>query len=384
MAYTEPRRSPPQKRPAAGSFNVVQPRELTMRIKQCKTVDELEELAEQQGCSMNAIHLSASLVQLRNLWRGRVKPAVAHVNAVLEQLCHLAMPLINSEFEARQLANALHAIGCLPLNPAVVPCVESLVAAAHLLLPRFKPQELANTAWALASLGLNHPTFLDALVAAAQPQLSSFNPEALANILWALAKLGYSHPAFMDAVVAAARPQISVFEPQNLANMVWALVTLGLSRPDFIDELVSAALLTLPSFTSNSLGNMVAALNKAGYNPSVMETLVEAQARLPPGNRPHPQAQHQQHYPAPAQQYHAAAPQPSYPAYAPPQPVYPAYPPQQAYPAYQAQPSYQAYPPQQPYPAAARSQASAGPNYSGGGAGPAAVRYRPVPSRRAS
>ena len=51
------------------------------------------------------------------------------------------------------------------------------------------PQNLANLAWALATLGCGSSLgFMDSLVEAAQAQLPSFTPAELANLAWALAR----------------------------------------------------------------------------------------------------------------------------------------------------------------------------------------------------
>jgi hypothetical protein len=82
---------------------------------------------------------------------------------------------------------------------------------------------------AAASYGqLRHydSAFMDALLEAAAPQLRDFNPQDLAKTAWALATLGYADDAFMAALLKVAAPQLRDFTPQDLANTAWALTAL--------------------------------------------------------------------------------------------------------------------------------------------------------------
>ncbi|KAG1677590.1 hypothetical protein FOA52_014488 [Chlamydomonas sp. UWO 241] len=66
-----------------------------------------------------------------------------------------------------------------------------------------------------------------ALLEVAEPQLRDFNPQNLANTVWALATLGHYDGAFMAALLKAATPQLRTFNPQNVSNTLWALAVLG-------------------------------------------------------------------------------------------------------------------------------------------------------------
>ena len=66
-----------------------------------------------------------------------------------------------------------------------------------------------------------------ALVEAAKPKLASFNAQELANTAWALATLGHQDTAFMRALVEAAKPKLASFNAQALANTEWALAALN-------------------------------------------------------------------------------------------------------------------------------------------------------------
>ena len=66
----------------------------------------------------------------------------------------------------------------------------SRVAVFRTQLPDFNAQNLANTAWALATLGHNDPLFMSDLTRAAEAKLQEFNAQDYSNTAWALATLG--------------------------------------------------------------------------------------------------------------------------------------------------------------------------------------------------
>ncbi len=94
-------------------------------------------------------------------------------------------------------------------------CYLQQVAWKH--MHQMGPQELANTLYASASLGLVLPQ--DAFLDVAHHQLivlsRQFEPQALANILWALGRMKLCpHPTVQRVLLAASYRQMSEFTPQ--------------------------------------------------------------------------------------------------------------------------------------------------------------------------
>ena len=54
----------------------------------------------------------------------------------------------------------------------------------------FNPQELANTAWAFATLGQVDAELFMTLAREAEWRMGNFNPQAIANTAWAFATVG--------------------------------------------------------------------------------------------------------------------------------------------------------------------------------------------------
>merc|ERR1711971_1165322 len=62
------------------------------------------------------------------------------------------------------------------------------------------PQDLANTAWAFATLAYRDAELFGALAQEAKQRVGEFNPQKLANTAWAFASLGYAPPALLDPI----------------------------------------------------------------------------------------------------------------------------------------------------------------------------------------
>ena len=68
-------------------------------------------------------------------------------------------------------------------------------------------------------------------------RMRDFNPQNVANTVWAFATLGVKDEELLRAAARRATERIRQFNPQNVANTVWALTTLGVRE----EELMRAA-----------------------------------------------------------------------------------------------------------------------------------------------
>jgi hypothetical protein len=142
-------------------------------------------------------------------------------------------------FNSYDVANTVWAIATL--GHADDASVAALLKVAAPQLCDFKPQDVANTVWAIATLGHADDAFVAALLKVAEPQLRNFKPQTLANTVWALATLGHADDSFVAALLKVAEPQLRNFNPQELANTAWALATLGHVDRDFMAAVLQQA-----------------------------------------------------------------------------------------------------------------------------------------------
>ncbi|KAJ1628382.1 hypothetical protein T492DRAFT_156827 [Pavlovales sp. CCMP2436] len=107
-------------------------------------------------------------------------------------------------------------------------------------LGEFKPQELANTAWAFATLGTPAPQLFDAIACKSEQRIGEFEPQGLANTAWAFATLGMPAPELFEAIARESEQRIGSFNPQDLANTAWAFAIAVEGDRGLLVEAVSA------------------------------------------------------------------------------------------------------------------------------------------------
>ena len=91
------------------------------------------------------------------------------------------------------------------------------------------PRELANVAYGAAGCGRNGMLRMlgAALARAAERRLSDFNPQDVANSAWAFATVKDRNEKLFAALARAAERRLSEFNPQELANTAWAFATVN-------------------------------------------------------------------------------------------------------------------------------------------------------------
>ena len=136
-------------------------------------------------------------------------------------------------------------------------------------MSRLKPQDVSNTAWAFAILGMKHDPFLSAVMDQLQTRMERylsghrrdsmvrFKGQELANALWALATLNYSSgcsdlmnlvEAYLMDMARMKDGQITlgsiarVLNRQEMANLCWACAVFGEYPPDMIQLLYKGLL----------------------------------------------------------------------------------------------------------------------------------------------
>lgn len=171
-------------------------------------------------------------------------------------------------WSARTLANAGWASAKLFSSTQDAGLRRELIGNLHvvaqkscLVIDEFKPQELANVAWAMATANVKATKLVETLAASAVPRIGLFSAQEMANLVWALARLfgqaigdsGASSSSrdesraaarcneLYGAVADEAKLRFHEFKPQELANTVWAVATTGFVPGDNEEEFWDAA-----------------------------------------------------------------------------------------------------------------------------------------------
>ena len=133
-----------------------------------------------------------------------------------------------AQFSARNLATAVHRIGKLGGRRVQQdPRLERLIEMCGRRIGEFEPQEIANSAWGCAKIGITDQRFFKAVAEKASRRIHAFNPQAMANTVWAFATARVAADTLFKAVAAEVPRRIGEFNAQNMTNMVWAFACVG-------------------------------------------------------------------------------------------------------------------------------------------------------------
>jgi hypothetical protein len=117
-------------------------------------------------------------------------------------------------WKARALANTTHALAKLQLRGGGWRELwDVLAAASHRKLAKFDPQNLSNTAWALATPITQHR----GCSMRSRPRRASG-----ANAAWAFATAGHAAPALFNAIAVEAAPRAGQCDSQAFFSTAWS------------------------------------------------------------------------------------------------------------------------------------------------------------------
>ena len=215
---------------------------------------------------------------------GSKGPEVQLANALLQRLLD---PAVIAAATAMDLSLALYALGKLregwqqngegwdqslgKLTDAIKTRLTAAVGHG------FNAQDVSNSLWACAKLGLADADLLQRLAEAGAAVAGDMTPQALSNSLWALEALGCTGPAYRAAVQVLCgealrrlrTPKLAeAFKPQDLSNILLALEGLQLGSEQA--QLVSAVAAEdvrrgFTRYNSQDISNSTWALAKMGF-----------------------------------------------------------------------------------------------------------------------
>jgi hypothetical protein len=259
-------------------------REQTRSIKDCRTVGELQSLVCDSCVDFNAIHVSTAFHRLAAL----NKAGDLYTDGQLTQDRTEAIQLLENravalveDFQAQGVANTIWALATIGEAPSQE-LLELLDARAEAVASDLSAQGVANILWAFAKMGWGpSEQTLRALESRAEELVEGFKPQEVANTLWALATMGRGIEATLWRAMAAQTVKIAgSFKAQEVASALWALATMGLAPGDRVLGAVERRVREVSGdFTSQGVANTLWALAAVGREPgrSVL-TAVERRA----------------------------------------------------------------------------------------------------------
>jgi hypothetical protein len=131
-------------------------------------------------------------------------------------------------------ANIMHSIAKLGVSALDVHSITSgMISKGEWLVKNGNSQDVANTCWAFATLGVHAPSLFAAVDKNGRWLVETGTQQAVANTCWAFATLGVQAPSLFAAVDKNGWWLVETGTQQAVANTCWAFASLGVQAPSF-------------------------------------------------------------------------------------------------------------------------------------------------------
>ncbi len=194
-------------------------------------------------------HQAATLAKGDSAKRRKTLPEVTNLCRALSESIVTRI----ENFNAREVANTAWAFATLKVSNTKL--FDALSHRAQQIITEFIPQNVSNTAWAFATLNISNTKLFDALSQRAQQIISEFTPQNVSNTACAFATLKISSPELFDALSKRVQQTISEFNPQGIANTAWAFATLNISDTKLFEALSHRAQQIITQFKPLDVAN---------------------------------------------------------------------------------------------------------------------------------
>jgi very-short-patch-repair endonuclease len=145
-----------------------------------------------------------------------------------------ASPELKKFGGVREVANIVHALAKMRASGDDVDAILNATDNdAEWLVANGNSQEIANTAWAFATLNTPAPNLFKKIEERASFLVENGKPQEIANTAWAFATLGCDAPALFSAVDSCSEFLIEKGIPQEIANTATAFAEMGILPVSF-------------------------------------------------------------------------------------------------------------------------------------------------------
>ncbi|KAL7481743.1 hypothetical protein ACHAW6_007413 [Cyclotella cf. meneghiniana] len=117
-------------------------------------------------------------------------------------------------------------------------------------------EEIASTAWSLASLNHTHHSLFHAMAESSdEAKVNNFNTQSLANMAWAYSTAREAKPLLFDLIANAAITR-NDFSPQGISNLLWAFASAGHHNERLFSSMAIKAQQSIDKFNSQAIANL--------------------------------------------------------------------------------------------------------------------------------
>ena len=240
---------------------------------------EIVEIHHRDRADFNAVNYSTAMNQLSKI------KTVRRQHPRLESLVEgIAIHLLERplEWTIRSKVMTLHAIAKMRLDFQVaVEATNSILQDAVVIVECGNPQNIANTAWAVATMRIETPQLFDAIDKDPACVIADGTAQTIANTAWAFATLGIECPNLFKAIDKDPACVIADGTAQAIANTAWAFATLKADGTTFFLAVDESAIRLVKQGTTQNIANTAWAFASQGMQaPSLCLQIEEHAASI--------------------------------------------------------------------------------------------------------
>jgi hypothetical protein len=201
-----------------------------------KFVDELANIIEERGLEWIGIRSVANIAHVV----GKIQLKTNSAQQIIEFAARKenAQAIVLRGQQPQAVANICWAMAKLRRSDIFPSFMGILEDRSQWLVKEGNLQDVANTAWACATLGFPSPGLFDEIENQSSWLIvKEGRPQAVANIAWACATLGIQSPKLFSEIEKQSSWILKEGIPQDVANTAWACATLGIQSPNLFSEI---------------------------------------------------------------------------------------------------------------------------------------------------
>ncbi|CAE8670102.1 unnamed protein product [Polarella glacialis] len=138
-------------------------------------------------------------------------------------------------------------------------------SGSKVFLDAFSPRDVANLAWAMATLEQDNTRLLCRLAEVGVQKAGDFAAQDISNVMWAFAALAIKGTELLHVFAIEARMRIQSFKPQELSILAWSYATLDAQESELFKAIQQSAVGRLSDFSAQDISNLLWSFSRCGF-----------------------------------------------------------------------------------------------------------------------
>lgn len=250
-----------------------------IEIGKTRVWNDLLDLYANEKAAFNEVNYATILSQLSRIRRGGPRREPAVLGLIVQDVCQLEM----EGFAVRDMVNIAHSQAKLRMhnNPYTKEYFARMDRCSTKILDEGNLQDISNSVWACATLGLQCSNLFAGLDGCTEKILEEGDPQHISNTVWACATLGVQSPKLFAELDQYSKKILDGGTSQAISNTVWACATLGVQCPKLFERLDRCSERILDGGTYQAIANIVWSCATLGVpSPKLFEGLDRYSERI--------------------------------------------------------------------------------------------------------